>query len=117
MEEEGAVTVPARLLTDFVNSLPSEHINITLAPRAKQIHITCGRNEATIAGMDAADFPPIPSVSEGLSLPLDSRRAAPPPLPRWSSRPLATIPAPFSPASMPSWRVARSRSPPPMVFV
>src|SRR3990170_3677321 len=34
IEEEGAITVPARLLTDFVNSLPSEKIEMTLAPRS-----------------------------------------------------------------------------------
>src|SRR3972149_6626938 len=31
VEEEGAITVPARLLTDFVNSLPNEKIEMTLA--------------------------------------------------------------------------------------
>jgi DNA polymerase-3 subunit beta len=71
IEEEGAITVPARLLTDVVNSLPSERMEMTVAPRAKQLHIVCGRNEGTIAGMDAADFPPIPTVAQGLSVPLD----------------------------------------------
>ena len=33
VEEEGAITVPARLLTDFVNSLPNEKIEMTVAPR------------------------------------------------------------------------------------
>jgi len=73
VEEEGAITIPARLLTDFVNSLPGERIDMALAPRARQLHIVCGRNEATIAGMDAADFPPIPALGEGLSLSLDPR--------------------------------------------
>src|SRR3972149_1138444 len=36
VEEEGAITVPARLLGDFVNSLPSEKIELTLPPRARQ---------------------------------------------------------------------------------
>ncbi|HXG35395.1 MAG TPA: DNA polymerase III subunit beta, partial [Dehalococcoidia bacterium] len=71
VEEEGAITVPARLLTDFVNSLPSERIDISLTPRGRQIHIVCGRNEATISGMDAADFPPIPSVEDGGAISLD----------------------------------------------
>jgi len=35
--------------------------------------MVCGRNEATIAGMDAADFPPIPSLGDGLSLGLDPK--------------------------------------------
>jgi DNA polymerase III subunit beta len=70
VEEEGAVTVPARLLTDFVASLPNEKIDLNVSGRGKQLHIQCARNEATIAGMDAADFPPVPSVSDGLSLTL-----------------------------------------------
>lgn len=70
VEEEGAVTVPARLLTDFVASLPNEKIDLSQTGRGKQLHIVCARNEATIAGMDAADFPPVPSVSDGLTLTL-----------------------------------------------
>ncbi|MFQ6019883.1 MAG: DNA polymerase III subunit beta, partial [Dehalococcoidia bacterium] len=71
VEEEGAITIPARLLTDFVTSLPNERIDLALAPRAKQLNIVSGRNEATIAGMDAADFPPIPSVGDGITMRLD----------------------------------------------
>jgi DNA polymerase-3 subunit beta len=70
VEEEGAITVPARLLTDFVASLPNEKIDLAVSGRAKQLHLKCARNEATIAGMDAADFPPVPAVSEGLTLSL-----------------------------------------------
>jgi DNA polymerase-3 subunit beta len=70
VEEEGAVTVPARLLTDFVSSLPNEKIDLNVSGRAKQLHIECARNEATIAGMDAADFPPVPQVADGLTLTL-----------------------------------------------
>ncbi len=73
VEEEGSITIPARLLSDFVTSLPNERIDMTIAPRARQLHISCARNEATVAGMDAADFPPIPSVSDGFSLDLDPK--------------------------------------------
>ncbi len=71
VEEEGAITVPARLLIDFVNSLPSEKIEMTLAPRSRQLKLTCARNQATMSGVDADDFPPIPSVEDGGSLELD----------------------------------------------
>jgi len=72
IEEEGAITVPARLLTDFVNSLPADRISMTLAPRSRQVKLVCARNEATIGGMDADDFPPIPAV-EGDTLEVDAR--------------------------------------------
>ncbi|HUF53389.1 MAG TPA: DNA polymerase III subunit beta [Dehalococcoidia bacterium] len=70
VEEEGSITVPARLLTDFVQSLPNEKIDLEVGARGHQLHIVCARNEATMAGMDAADFPPVPAVSDGLSIDL-----------------------------------------------
>ena len=71
VEEEGAITVPARLLIDLVNSLPSEKIELTLAPRSRQLKLVCARNQATMSGVDADDFPPIPSVEDGGSFQLD----------------------------------------------
>jgi DNA polymerase III subunit beta len=73
IEEEGAITVPSRLLSDFVNSLPSEKIDLTLSPRSKQLKVKCARNEATIGGMDADDFPPIPAIEDGATLELDPK--------------------------------------------
>jgi len=67
IEEEGTITVPARLLTEFVNSLPSDRIDITLFPRTKTLGLRCARFEARISGMDAKDFPPIPAVEEGIA--------------------------------------------------
>ena len=65
VEEEGAITIPARLLTEFVGSLPAAPIALSVAPRSRQAQIVCARNEATISGMDAEDFPPIPTISDG----------------------------------------------------
>jgi DNA polymerase-3 subunit beta len=62
VEDEGTVTLPARFLTPFVESLPNDRLELALAPRGRQVKITCGRNQATIGGMDADDFPPIPTV-------------------------------------------------------
>ncbi|MCJ7743739.1 MAG: DNA polymerase III subunit beta [Dehalococcoidales bacterium] len=67
VEEEGAITVPARLLTEFVSSLASERIDINLAPKTKVLGLKCARFEARISGVDAKDFPPIPSIGEGIT--------------------------------------------------
>ena len=67
VEEEGAITVPARLLTEFVNSLPNDRIDINLSPRTKTLGLKCARFEARISGVDAKDFPPIPTVEEGIT--------------------------------------------------
>ncbi len=71
VEEEGAVTVPARLLTDFVGALAPDRIDVTLAPRARQLKLVSARNEATIGGMSADDFPAIPAVEDGGEVELD----------------------------------------------
>lgn len=67
VEEEGAITVPARLLSEFVSSLPSDKIDISLSPRTKTLELKCARFEARISGVDAKDFPPIPRVEEGIA--------------------------------------------------
>ena len=67
VEEEGAITVPARLLTEFVSSLPNDKIDISLSPRAKTLELKCARFEARISGVDASDFPPIPRVEPGIT--------------------------------------------------
>ena len=73
VEEEGAITIPSRLLTDFVGSLPNDRIEMALQPRSRQVRLVCARNSATIGGMDAEDFPPIPTVSDGERLCLDPK--------------------------------------------
>ena len=73
IDEEGAITVPARLLSDFVNTLPNDRISLTVAPRSRQARLACARNEATIGGMDAEDFPPTPVVKDGVAVQLDPK--------------------------------------------
>ena len=66
IEEEGTITVPARLLTEFVSSLPNDTIDVQLSPQTKTLGLKCARFEARISGVDAKDFPPIPSVDDGV---------------------------------------------------
>ena len=65
--EEGSVTVPARLLTEFVSSLPNEKIDINLSNQTHTLSLKCARFEARISGMDAREFPPIPGVEDGVA--------------------------------------------------
>ncbi len=68
IEEEGAITVPARLLTEFVSSLSNDTIAVSLSPQTKTLGLKCARFEARISGIDAKEFPPIPSVDEGITI-------------------------------------------------
>jgi DNA polymerase-3 subunit beta len=69
IEEEGAITVPARLLSDFVASLPKERIDMELNVRTQTLHLRCARNEANIKGIDASEFPIIPTHRRETGLP------------------------------------------------
>src|SRR2546428_10933627 len=63
--EEGGITVPARLLTDFVTSHPDEPLSITLDKKTQSLALKSNRFDASIRGIDPADFPPVPSGLEG----------------------------------------------------
>jgi DNA polymerase-3 subunit beta len=63
--EQGEITVPARLLTDFVNSLPNDKIDMSLSDKTKTLDMKCARFSGRINGMAADEFPPIPAVGDG----------------------------------------------------
>ncbi len=68
VDEEGSITIPARLLTDFVNSLPDDRIDIESLSEPISSNIRCQRFEATINGSDVEDFPPLPTVEDGSTI-------------------------------------------------
>ncbi len=57
VEAEGAISVPAKLLTDLVASLPPQRVDLQLSPRERSLKLTCGTNRSTIKGIDADEFP------------------------------------------------------------
>src|SRR6185436_3903363 len=64
IDEEGAVTVPAKLLADVVGGLPNDKINLALDARTQTLNLTCARFEASIKGIEADEFPVIPTIAE-----------------------------------------------------
>ncbi|MBM4420973.1 MAG: DNA polymerase III subunit beta [Chloroflexi bacterium] len=64
VDDDGAITVPAKLFTDFVNSIPPGQIEMSLNVRTKTLHLKSGAYEANIKGLDAEEFPLIPAVPE-----------------------------------------------------
>ena len=71
IEEEGSITVPARLLSEFVNSLPNDPINLQLDEGSGLLEISSGSSKAHINITDAAEFPPIPTVDDGIAAEVD----------------------------------------------
>jgi DNA polymerase-3 subunit beta len=64
IETDGATTVPAKLLTDLVNSLPTgDRVDLDLGT-GDLLHIRCGRFESHIKGIDADEFPAIGAAGE-----------------------------------------------------
>ena len=66
IEDEGAITVPARLFTELVNSLPAERIDIESISAGTGISVKCSRVDSNVNGIDAEEFPPIPSIDDGI---------------------------------------------------
>jgi DNA polymerase-3 subunit beta len=62
IEEEGGVAIPARLINDFVASLPNEPVHIELEPRTRTLHLQCLRYDADVKGLDPLEFPTIPTM-------------------------------------------------------
>lgn len=65
VEEEGEITVPARLLTDFINSLPNDKVEINLNASSRSVEVRCARSQSHINGIEAPEFPPIPTIGDG----------------------------------------------------
>ncbi len=59
---EGAITIPARLITEFVGSLP--RTTVTLKVEGNHLHITADGYNSTINGAVADDFPELPTINE-----------------------------------------------------
>ncbi len=61
--EEGVITVPAKLLAEFVNNLPKGE-KITIESTDTKVTISAGNYSSTINGSPADDFPELPEIPE-----------------------------------------------------
>jgi DNA polymerase-3 subunit beta len=61
VEDEGAITVPARTFTDLVALLPADKVELELNIRTQTLRVQSGRTDANIRGIDAQEFPIIPT--------------------------------------------------------
>jgi len=70
VEEEGSTTVPARIFTDLVSTLPGDKVNLALNTRTQTLNIQSGTSNFDIKGISAEEFPPMssPDLSTGVEL-------------------------------------------------
>ena len=82
IEEEGATAVPYQLLNNLVSSLAPDRVDLDLAAPDEEsqglasssdnmLHIRCSRSVTRINVADPVDFPPLPEVSDEVTLRLD----------------------------------------------
>src|SRR3989304_7321936 len=60
VEEKGEITIPARLLTDYINQLPKERV--ALKVDGKELQVSCEASKAQIKGISADEFPLMPEL-------------------------------------------------------
>jgi len=68
VRQEGATTVPARLLGDLVGALPHEPVELELDTRTETLNVRCARYRSNIKGISAQDFPLVPTGSANPTL-------------------------------------------------
>ncbi len=62
----GAITVPAKLISEFVSSLPKGPIELKVVN--DNIHLSSGNYQSIINGVIADDFPELPTINEASSI-------------------------------------------------
>jgi DNA polymerase-3 subunit beta len=65
VHEEGTTTVPAKLITDLINSLPQASVELAVPDDTHTVNVKSLRSSASIKGMDPSEFPLIPSAEGG----------------------------------------------------
>lgn len=63
VSQEGLITVPARLMQDFVGSLPNGVIELKLDEN--KLHVTTDQYKSVVNGIVADDFPVMPAIKSG----------------------------------------------------
>ncbi len=64
IHEPGAITLPAKTLSELVNNLSPERVDMTLDPVTQTVNVRCGATNSNIKGIDADEFPLVPVGGE-----------------------------------------------------
>ena len=77
VESEGSLTVPVKVLSQFIGNLPGTEV-ATLEEVAQSLSISCGGYRVKIKGLPATDFPIIPAKknTSSIELPAQAFRTA-----------------------------------------
>ncbi|MFH1575758.1 MAG: DNA polymerase III subunit beta [Candidatus Nealsonbacteria bacterium] len=70
IEREGKITIPSKILTSFIGLLPNK--KLTLEVKGQTLFIDCDDQNTQIKGLDAQDYPIIPTINDGGFISLDT---------------------------------------------
>jgi DNA polymerase III subunit beta len=73
VSSEGAITVPARLITDLVTSLPNQRIDLELSAKDRSLKLVSGSSRASIKGIEADEFPVVAAIGESPTTAVEAR--------------------------------------------
>jgi DNA polymerase-3 subunit beta len=73
VEAEGEITVPAKLLTDLVSSLPNQRIDLQLSAKDRTLKVSCGGSRSSIKGIDADEFPVVAAIGDAPATSVEAR--------------------------------------------
>lgn len=66
IETQGEITVPAKLISEFISNLPRSEVSIEV--KGTRVSISSGGYSSVINGIDATDFPELPVIDEDKSI-------------------------------------------------
>lgn len=64
--KEGQITVPARIFSELINLMPKDQINLEV--KEEKVKVSCQKQQSTVLGMNAVDFPEVPSLKNSQDL-------------------------------------------------
>jgi len=63
IEEQGALTVPAKIISEVLSTLPESDVTITV-DESNKVSLQCGTSNYQILGLPAEEFPMLPEVKD-----------------------------------------------------
>lgn len=71
VQEPGALTIPARVVSDIISTFPDTDVQLSTEPNGT-VNLKCGTSDFSILGLPPEEFPMLPEVTEEVKFKIDS---------------------------------------------
>ncbi len=68
IHDAGSITVPAKMFTDLVNTMPADTVSLSLNESNQTVTVRCQKLVTDIRGIEASEFPPMPEFDASQSV-------------------------------------------------